>query len=324
MNTSLNKKGSALPGKIWELIRENINLVLLICMFILGTIVSDNFLTSRNIMNVLRQIGVNGIMAVGFTFVALAGGFDLSIGATLAVCGCLATGMLAQTNMFVAIAVALIVGGVIGAANGLLLKVTRGTLSETFLITLGMSLVGNCIAMTYTGGFSMNVAKGHPYRFIGQGKIGGIPFSVILLAVVLLICQFVLSKTSYGRKIYLTGGSKETAYASGINVSWIKTSVFIIAGVMAAVAGILQSSRTTTAVYSMGEGADFDACIACFIGGNKCGGGKGGMMQTLIGVMIFGLISNILNLGGVDSSAQQVFKGVILLLAIILDGLKRK
>lgn len=315
--------GSEKRPNVWELMRENINLMILIGMLILGTVISPNFLTARNLMNVLRQISVNGVMAVGFTFVALAGGFDLSIGATLAVCGCFATGLLLKTNMAVAITVALLAGAAIGLANGILLKITRGALSETFLITLGMSLVGTCIAMTYTGGFSVNVAKGHPYRFIGQGTIAGIPFSVILLVIIMLAGQIVLSKTSYGRKIYLTGGSKETAFASGINVSWIKTSVFMIAGVLAAVAGIMQSSRTTTAVYSMGDGADFDACIACFIGGNKCGGGKGGMFQTLIGVIIFGLISNILNLGGVESSAQQILKGAILLLAIVLDGFKR-
>ena len=122
--------GSEKRPNVWELMRENINLMILIGMLILGTVISPNFLTARNLMNVLRQISVNGVMAVGFTFVALAGGFDLSIGATLAVCGCFATGLLLKTNMAVAITVALLAGAAIGLANGILLKITRGALSD--------------------------------------------------------------------------------------------------------------------------------------------------------------------------------------------------
>lgn len=306
-----------------ELARRNVNLLLLIAFIAAGALVSDSFFTERNILNIMRQVSVNGIMAVGFTFVALAGGFDLSIGSTLAVCACFCTGFLSSMNMWVAIAACIAVGAFIGCLNGLMIKVTRGGLSETFLITLGMSLVGQCVAMSYTRGYSMYVPKGSPYLYLGQGALLGVPASVLLLIALMVLGQFVLSRTRYGRKIYLTGGNKETAFASGVNTHAVKTSVFVIAGACAAIAGIVHSSRTTTAVYTMGEGADFDACIAVFIGGNKLGGGKGGMLQTLIGVLIYGLISNILNLGGVGSSAQQISKGAVLLLAIVLDGVKR-
>lgn len=136
--------------------------------------------------------------------------------------------------------------------------------------------------------------------------------------------EIVLKKTRFGRQIYLTGGNKVAAYLSGININRIKFATFVIAGVCAALAGVVMSSRTTAAVYSMGNGYDFDACIAVLIGGNVLGGGKGGMVQTFIGVMIFGLISNVLNLATIAPVVQIILKGVILLLAILLNGIKRK
>lgn len=169
----------------------------------------------------------------------------------------------------------------------------------------------------------MYTTRNTPYDFWGKGALFGIPFAAVLVVVILLVFQFILKKTRPGRQIYITGGGKETAFLSGINTNKIKICVFVIAGVCAAFAGIIMSSRTTAASYAMGNGADFDACIAVLIGGNVLGGGKGGMVQTFIGILIFGLISNILNLAGIVPVIQIILKGVILLLAILLDGIKQ-
>ena len=301
---------------------NHINLIVLLGMIVAGNFVSGQFLTIQNWQNILRQVSVNGIMAAGVTGVYLAGGFDLSVGAILSLCGCLGVGLQAFMPVWAAVAVSLTAGGAIGALNGFLLRITRGELSETFLITLGTSLVTTALALTYTNGQSLFVTRGTAYDFIGQGKLYGIPVPALLFLVIVAILQFVLKKTAYGRKIYLTGGNKEASWLSGMDTRRIKLSVFVIAGVCAAIGGIIMSSRTTTAVYSMGNGADFDACIAVLIGGNVLGGGKGGMVETVIGVFIFGLISNLLNLAAAASEVQMILKGAILLLAILLNGIK--
>jgi ribose/xylose/arabinose/galactoside ABC-type transport system permease subunit len=307
-----------------EWIRANINLMILLLMIALGSLISEQFLTLSNWQNILRQVAINGIMAAGVTSVFLAGGFDLSIGATLSLCGCLAVGLQATLPMGFAVSIALVVGAFIGFLNGQLIKITRGDLSETFLITLGVSLLVTSIALTYTNGQSLFTERGSAYSYWGQGKISGVPFSALIFILILIILEIVLKKTQFGRKIYLTGGNKVAAYLSGINTNRIKSSTFVIAGICAALAGIVMSSRTTAAIYSMGNGYDFDACIAVLIGGNVLGGGKGGMIQTFIGVMIFGLISNVLNLATITPVVQIILKGVILLLAVLLNGIKRK
>ena len=319
-----NGTGGLIKSSPVELARENINLLILIVMIIIGSLVSKQFLTLQNWQNISRQIAVNGILSVGVTLVFLAGGFDLSIAGTLSLCGCLAVGLQSSMPIPLAVFISIFVGSLMGALNGILLKITRGDLSETFLITLGTQLVGSSLALTYTSGRSLFTTRGSSYDFFGRGTIMGFPFSAIILISLMIILQFVLSKTSYGRKIYLTGGNKAAAFLSGINVSAIKISVFTFAGFCAAVAGVVSSSRGGTAVYTMGNGTDFDACIAVLIGGNVLGGGKGGMFQTLIGVVIYGLISNILNLATVPPPVQTMLKGTLLLLAILLNGLKRK
>jgi len=278
----------------------------------------------RNWQNILRQIAVNGIMAAGVTGVFLAGGFDLSIGSTLALSGCLSMGLLqAGVAMPIVVLASLTSGIVIGALNGILLRVTRGDLSETFLITLGTSLIASSAALMYTGGHSIYLERGIPFAFFGQGMIWGVPFSIIMLITIMIILQFIFAKTQYGRRIYLTGGNKQAAYLSGINAARIKISVFMTSGFCAALAGIVSSSRSTTATYLMGVGTDFDAVIAVLIGGNMLGGGKGGMVNTFIGVMIYGLITNVLNLATVPPVIHVTLRGTMLLLAIVLNGLKR-
>ena len=317
--------GQNVLSAVLSWIRENINLFILLLMILIGTCASQQFLTSQNILNFIRQISINGIMAAGVTFVLLAGGFDLSIGSILGVCGCLAIGLQGSgVPLWAALVCSILAGCLLGLLNGILLKVTRGGLSETFLITLGTSLVAQYIALTYTKGNNLYSQRGTAFSFIGQGNVAGIPFATILMILIMIILQFILVKTRYGRMIFLTGGNKETAFLSGVPVLLVKITTFMIAGACAATAGIVTASRTTSASYTMGNGADFDACIAALIGGNILGGGKGGMVQTLIGVCIFGLITNILNLSGVNSVLQMVIKGLVLLLAVALDGLKKK
>lgn len=316
-NTILNRIG------VWS--RENTNLLMLFVLVLAGAILTENFFTWDNSMNLFRRISINGIMAAGFTLTLLVGGFDLSIGATLSLAAVLCVGIEKSTgSALLGIAVAIGAGVLMGLLNGVLMKITRGGSGEAFLITLGTSLVATSVALTYCGGMDLYGVKTPWYKAIGQGNIGGFPISALIWFVILIMLQIVIKKTDFGRKLLQTGANKKSAFLAGINVGQMKIIAFTLAGVFAAIAGIIMTARTTAASPNSGAGADFDAAIAAIIGGNSLVGGKGGMVQVFIGVVIYGLITNILNLMGINSVVQYIIKGAILLLAICLDNLKRR
>jgi len=311
--------------RIGEWSRDNTNLILLIVMVLVGALMSSNFFIWSNLMNLLRRITVNGVMAIGFTMTLLVGGFDLSIGSTLSLCAVLCVGF--ENNhgsAAFAMLVALAAGCGMGLLNGFLMKLTRGGSGEAFLITLATSMVAGSLATTYCKGFDLYGVHAAWYQAIGQKSISGFPICAIIWIVLLVAFQIIIKKTTFGRKLLLCGANKESAYLSGVDVGAMKIIAFTIAGAMAALAAIIMTSRTTGASPNSGSGGDFDAAIASIIGGNSLVGGHGGMVQVLIGTVIYGLITNILNLVGVESVVQYIVKGCVLLLAICLDNLKKR
>jgi len=305
--------------------RDNTNLLMLLVMVLIGAITTNNFFTFDNQMNLFRRISINGVMAAGFTMTLLVGGFDLSIGATLSLCAVLCVGFeLSTGSALIGMLVALCAGTMMGLLNGYLMKLTRGGTGEAFLITLGTSMVATSAALTYCNGYDLYGVKAGWYKQIGQGSIGGIPISTLIWIAIMIILQIVIKKTVFGRQMLLSGANKKSAYLAGVNVTKMKTIAFALAGILAAVSAIIMTSQTTAASPRSGTGGDFDAAIAAIIGGNSLIGGKGGMVQVFIGVVIYGLITNILNLLGVDSVVQYIVKGAVLLLAICLDNLKRR
>ena len=305
--------------------RDNTNLLLLIALIIAGALLSENFFSWTNLMNLMRRISVNGVMAIGFTMTLLVGGFDLSIGATLSMCAVLCVGIEKSSgSAALGMTVAICAGLAMGALNGILMMVTRGGSGEAFLITLATGMVGTAIALTYCSGLDIYGVNADWYKAIGQGNVATFPIAAIIWIVLMVIMQVIIKKTQFGRRMILSGANKKSAYLVGIDVNGMKLFGFTMAGLMAALAAIIMTSRTTAASPYSGNGADFDAAIASIVGGNSLVGGKGGMVQVLIGVMIYGLITNILNLTGVDSVVQYIVKGLILLLAICLDKLNRR
>ena len=306
-----------------KMMRNNINLMVLIMLFFIGIIASDRFLTTGNMINVFTQISINGVLAAGFTIVCLSGGFDLSLGSTVSVAAVLFMGIQRTNDIWLAIAISLIAGACFGLLNGVLLKVVRGDLGDTFLITLGTALLGRSIAHTYAGGFNIFADNFGPvFRFIGSGRVLGIPIQIIIMLSVMAILQFMLKKTEFGRNIYLIGGNKTASYMSGINVHKVKTIAFIIAGICAVIAAIILTSRTTAASPRSGFGYEFNAAIAAVIGGNRVGGGRGGIVHTLIGVIILGFLTNIMNLMNIATILQMIIKGIMLVLALMADNLR--
>ena len=327
----MNTKAKESPlSKAGSWITNNINLVFLIVMIIVGTLASENFFQWDNLMNLLRRITVNGIMAVGFTMTLLVGGFDLSIGSTMSLCAVLLIGIgNATQNFFIALLAAVAAGLAMGLLNGFLMKLTRGGSGEAFLITLATGMVAASLAKHYCNGselyykFQGGVGSGL-FEQLGQGSILTIPICALIWFVLMIIFQIVIKKTQLGRSILLTGANKNSAYLSGVNVGALKIMAFGLAGLMSAFAAVIMTSRTTGASPNSGAGGDFDAAIASIIGGNSLVGGKGGMVQVLIGAIIYGLITNILNLMNVASVVQYIVKGCVLLLAICLDNLKKR
>ena len=259
----MKKEGSMLSSiqsfNPTKTIRNNINLMALIVFFIMGMIASDRFLTMSNMLNVFTQISINGVLAAGFTMVCLSGGFDLSLGSTVSVTAVLFMGLQRTHDISVAIGVAVVAGVCFGLFNGTLLKVVRGDLGDTFLITLGTALLGRSIATSYTRGFNIYAEGFGPvFNFLGRGSVLGVPIQIIIMLSVMVILQFVLKKTSFGRQIYLIGGNKNASYMSGIKVHRVKTICFIIAGVCAAITAMILTSRTTAASPRAGFGYEFD------------------------------------------------------------------
>lgn len=319
----MNQTKTGMKIGVW--VRDNTNLLLLLVIVVIGATLSENFFTWSNLTNLLNRISINGVMAAGFTMVMLIGCFDLSIGATLSLAAVLCVGIENATgSAALGMAVAIGAGVLMGLLNGILMKVTRGAMGEAFLITLGTSMVATSAALTYCNGYDLYGVNAEWYQAIGQGSVGGFPISALIWIGVMILLQVVIKKTIFGRQMLLSGANRKSAFLAGANIGQMKIMAFVIAGVLAAVAGIIMTSRTTAASPRSGLGGDFDAAIASIIGGNSLIGGKGGMVQVLIGVVIYGLITNVLNLLGVDSVVQYIVKGAVLLLAICLDNLKKR
>jgi ribose transport system permease protein len=293
-------------------------------LVVLGAIIailSPDFLTLSNLMNILNQVSLNGLVAVGMTFVIMTGGIDLSVGSILALSGVLLAAMLkGGTPNFIAIIAALALGTLFGLANGV--SVARFRL-QPFIATMAF--------MTMFRGATFVFTKGRPitglgdsglFASIGRGDIGGIPWSGLLLLASLGAGIFVLSRTVYGKGVYAVGGNAEAARLSGLTVRTTQASVYAISGFFAALAGVVLTSRLDSAQPLAGQGYELDAIAAVVLGGTSLSGGRGFMIGTLVGTLIIGVLNNGLNLLEVSSFYQQIVKGAVILLAVLADRRK--
>lgn len=289
-----------------------------VILFIALSFVSQNFLSPNNLLNVLRQVSINGVLAVGMTFVILTAGIDLSIGSMLAFAGAVAASLVTGPDAFnpvVAVVAGVTVGSICGALNGTLIAYFR---VPAFVVTLGMLSVARGATLLYSGGRPIpNLSP--DFRWLGQGLIFSIPVPVIIFAIVFAVASIVLQYTIYGRRVYAVGGNPRSAKTSGINTRGIVLSVYVIMGALAGLAGVMLTARTTSALPQAGIGYELDAIAAVVIGGTSLTGGVGRIGHTLVGVLIIGMISNGLDLMGVSSYYQQIIKGSIIILAVLID-----
>jgi ribose transport system permease protein len=292
---------------------------IIIC--ILMTILSPVFLTVTNILNVVRQSSIFGVMAIGMTFVILTGGIDLSVGSILAVAGAIAAGMLkGGAGIVPVVLLALIIGIGCGLANGLL--ITLGRIAP-FVVTLGMMSIARSLTLIYTKGYPISGFTG-AFRFIGGGDLVAIPFPIIVFILTVVVAWLILTQTRLGRYTYAIGGNEETVKLSGINADFYKTIVYVISGITAAMSALILTSRLNSAEPVAGQGYELDVIAAVVIGGTSLNGGRGSVWGTLIGALLIGVINNGMNLLGISPYFQLLVKGLIIIGAVLLDRLRQE
>lgn len=310
-----------------DLLKKSQSLIALFALCLVISLLTDKFATSTNLWNVLRQISVNICISVGMTLVVLMAGIDLSVGSVLAFSSAICAGLLKNgisipaLDLFVGFTVlggvltALIVGLLLGLFNGWV--ITKFTLPP-FVATLAMLTIARGATMLYTQGIPIS-NLGSSFEFIGSGWFLGIPVPVWISLLVVLIVVFITKKTTFGRYIYAIGGNEKAAFLSGIDIKKIKLAVYSIAGMMAAVGGVLVTSRLNSAQPNAGTSYELDSIAAVVIGGTSLSGGLGSVTGTVIGAAIIGVLNNGLVLLNVSPFWQQVVKGLVILIAVIID-----
>lgn len=305
-------------------------LMALILVCVILSISNEYFLTSRNIVNVLRQTSINGILAIGMTFVILTRGIDLSVGSVVALAGVVSASLATTSTTAAALGgpfpaiLALTVGVMVGVAAGWVNGVIVSRFNvPAFVATLGMLSAARGLALLYTGGQPVP-ALTDGYRFIGRDDIFGIPMPIIVFAVVFFVAWWVLNSTRFGRRVYAVGGNPHAARVSGINVNRIKLMVYVISGALAGIAGMMLAARTGSALTQAGIAYELDAIAAVVIGGTSLSGGVGRVTGTLIGALLIAVVNNGLDLMGVESYYQQVIKGGLIVAAVMLDQARHK
>ncbi len=292
--------------------------IILLLMIIFMSIASDVFLSGRNILNIIRQISVNTVIAVGMTFVIITGGIDLSAGAILAVSGVVAAGLLKNLgieSVLIVILISTLVGGFLGFLNGLSISKLK---VPPFIATLAMMQIARGVAYLLSNGRPI-VDLPDNFLIIGQGSFLGVPVMIIFMIIVVIIGYIILQHTKFGRYVYYVGGNEEAARVSGINVSKMLLLVYTFAGLCAGFAGVILSSRINSGQPQAGMTYELYAIAAVVIGGTSLSGGIGSVGGTIIGACIIGIIRNSMNLLNVSPFNQMVVLGAVILGAVILD-----
>lgn len=304
---------------IKKIIREQKPLIVLLAIIIVMSIASSFFLTIDNITNILIQASIYGIMACGMTFAIIGGDFDLSVGSIMALSGLISVLAEPYTGQIFSIMMGILSACLLGMVNGFLIAKCH---ISSFIATIGTSYIIKGIALKISNG-SPIISKNSWYAEIGNGKLFGIPFLILLLIALVLITWYILTSTRFGRNIYTMGGNSEVAHNSGINIAFYKISVFILSGLAAGIAGILNSSKLNTASALQGDNAALSVITGVVIGGTSLIGGVGSIGKSIIGILIFSVITNALDLLGVFSYYQTAIRGILLILIIGLGAWSR-
>jgi ribose/xylose/arabinose/galactoside ABC-type transport system permease subunit len=319
--------GESVRGRVWRarvgsLVQRQGALVALAVLFVFAAFRYANFLSQENLLNVLRQNSMVGLVALGMTFVILTGGIDLSVGSILAVAGVVAAS-LSGRGLLVALLAGVGVAAALGLVNGVVIAKAR---IQPFIVTLAMMIAARGLALAYTGDQSVRVERAATgFAELGRGRVElgviDLPYPVIVLFAAFALGWLVLTQTRFGRHVYALGDNEEAARLMGLNVGRVTLGVYALSGALAGLAGVMLASRLGAGQPVAGIGWELDAIAAVVVGGTLLTGGQGGVGSTLVGVILLGLIFNIFNLEGqISPWWQLVLRGIILLAVVVVQN----
>lgn len=299
-----------------KLLRQFGLLFVILAIVIIMSIVSPVFLKPQNIINIIRQVSINGIIAVGMTCVILTGGIDLSVGSVVAITSVICGSFLAMgINWFVACISGVAISILFGLFNGYMISYVR---FQPFIATLASMAIGRGIALAYSNGKPYPI-KDPSFIAIGQGYFLGIPIPIILLVIVVAVGLITLKMTTFGRYIFAIGGNENAAKLSGVRTRRVKLTVYVISAICASIVGLILSARISSGQPTAGESYEMDAIAATAIGGTSMNGGLGSLVGTIEGFILLGLMTNSMNLLNINSFYQQIAKGLLIVVAVFLD-----
>lgn len=313
-----NQEASGARTPIWrEILRRYTSVLILLGLSGVIAALNPTFLTLNNLITVALQASILAIVAIGQTFVILTAGIDLSVGSLVALGGALAAGLAVRAGLgtYPAILVALLAGAALGAVSGLL--VVKGNIPP-FVSTLAMMAIARGLTLVYTQGRPI-AGLGADFTFWGTGEVLGIPVPVLVMVAVALVAGFLLNQTRFGLYARAIGGGEETVRLAGVRPGNIKLAVYILSGLTATLGGILLTARLWSAQPNAGTGLELDAIAATVLGGTSLFGGIGSVSGAIIGALLIGVLGNGMNLLEIPSYYQQVVKGVVFVLAVLLD-----
>lgn len=297
-------------------------LVALCLLSIVASLVSPAFMTRGNIFNVLNQVSVLGLGAIGMTFVVIAGYFDLSVAGVLSLGNVTVVSLQPFLGTAGAILTVVVIGLLIGLLNGTILRVIRGDFGASIMITFGTGTILSSLALLSTHGYSIHANVDPLFEWFGYGKVLGVSAPVIIVVVSAVILHGILRYTTFGRSVYLTGANAEAARLSGIPVNLIRTVTFMISGAMVTIGALIESSQTVSASPVAGVGYELNVLAAVAIGGTSLLGGEGNVIRTILGVLLMGVLGNVIILLGLNASVQMMAQGLVIVVALFLDRQK--
>ena len=322
MKEKHEKPNVLVDNPLGSFIKRNMGILIgLVVLFLFLSVATDSFLSTKNMLQVLRQICINGLLAFGMTFVLIIGGIDLTVGSVVAISGVSVVIMLnSGVPLPVALVVALLLGAIVGLLNGGIIALTG---MPPFIVTLSLQGTIRGIAYVITDGRSVSCDNA-VFNAIGNGYLFGIPIPIYIVAFVMIVISILLYYTRFGRRMYAVGGNITAAGFSGIHVKKIMVQVYVLFGVLSALAGIILASRMYSGQPASGQAYESDAIAAAVLGGTSFNGGIGTVGGTLIGALVIGFLTNGLNLLHISSYVQMIIKGLVIIGAVGIDILKNR
>jgi len=315
-------KPQTLFSRVLGLLQNQAAILMLVVLIVIGSLTSDVFLTTQNMLNILWSVSVLGILSIGQTLLLITGNFDMSVAYTIGLAGIVTViSQIAGAGLFFSMGLGILAGALVGVLNGFVVVKTK---ANPFLITLGTSSLVYAINLTITQS-KTKYATIPAFNILGRGKLfNTLHYSVIIFILLAIIFEIILKKTKFGQSLYIAGLNERAGKLSGLDLSKLKMVSFIVAGSLAALSGLVMTSRTNSTVANAGVGMEFESLIASVLGGTSLFGGKGGTLRTITGVLVLGVLNNLLILLNVPYEAQQIAKGLVFILVVFTDAAFQK